>query len=183
MTDRRMYITGGIGSSGFRERFTTDYDLPNSTNYSETCASIGVMMFGQRMAAITGDASYYDYVEKALYNTVIAGINIAGDRYFYVNPLEVVPEFCTEHTYMEHVKPVRQKWFGVACCPPNVGRTLASLGQYIYAEDEYGVYINQFISSTADTEVRESRLKIKMNSTLLQDGKVQIEVQSSDQEI
>ena len=71
------------------------------------------MMFGQRMAAITGDASYYDYVEKALYNTVIAGINIAGDRYFYVNPLEVVPEFCTEHTYMEHVKPVRQKWFGV----------------------------------------------------------------------
>ena len=179
MTDRRMYITGGIGSSGFRERFTTDYDLPNSTNYSETCASIGVMMFGQRMAAITGDASYYDYVEKALYNTVIAGINIAGDRYFYVNPLEVVPEFCTEHTYMEHVKPVRQKWFGVACCPPNVGRTLASLGQYIYAEDEYGVYINQFISSTADTEVRESRLKIKMNSTLLQDGKVQIEVQSS----
>ena len=87
MTTRRMYITGGIGSSGFRERFTTDYDLPNSTNYSETCASIGVMMFGQRMAAITGDASYYDYVEKALYNTVIAGINIAGDRYFYVNHL------------------------------------------------------------------------------------------------
>ena len=119
-----MYITGGIGSSGFRERFTTDYDLPNSTNYSETCASIGVMMFGQRMAAITGDASYYDYVEKALYNTVIAGINIAGDRYFYVNPLEVVPEFCTEHTYMEHVKPVRQKWFGVACCPPNVEEPL-----------------------------------------------------------
>ena len=82
----RMYITGGIGSSGFRERFTTDYDLPNSTNYSETCASIGVMMFGQRMAAITGDASYYDYVEKALYNTVIAGINIAGDRYFLCKP-------------------------------------------------------------------------------------------------
>jgi len=179
MTTRRMYITGGIGSSGFRERFTTDYDLPNSTNYSETCASIGVMMFGQRMAAITGDASYYDYVEKALYNTVIAGINIAGDRYFYVNPLEVVPEFCTEHTYMEHVKPVRQKWFGVACCPPNVGRTLASLGQYIYAEDEEGVYINQFISSTADTEIKESRMKIKMDSTLLQDGKVQLQVQSS----
>ena len=175
MTDRRMYITGGIGSSGFRERFTTDYDLPNSTNYSETCASIGVMMFGQRMAAITGDASYYDYVEKALYNTVIAGINIAGDRYFYVNPLEVVPEFCTEHTYMEHVKPVRQKWFGVACCPPNVGRTLASLGQYIYAEDEYGVYINQFISSTADTEVRESRAEDKNEFHTLQDGKVQIE--------
>ena len=95
MTDRRMYITGGIGSSGVRVRLSTDYDLPNCTNYAETCASIGGMTLGQRMAAITGDASYYDYVEKALYNTVIAGINIAGDRYFYVNPLEVVPEICT----------------------------------------------------------------------------------------
>ena len=179
MVERRMYITGGIGSSGFRERFTTDYDLPNSTNYSETCASIGVMMFGQRMAAVTEDASYYDIVERALYNTVLAGINIEGDRYFYVNPLEVVPEFCTEHTYMEHVKPIRQKWFGVACCPPNVGRTLASLGQYIYARDEQAVYVNQFISSAADTEVGACRMKIKMDSTLLQDGKVRIEVQAS----
>ena len=91
------------------------------------------MMFGQRMSAATGEAGYYDTVELALYNTVLAGINRAGDRYFYVNPLEVVPEFCTEHTYMDHVKAVRQKWFSVACCPPNVARTLASLGQYIYA--------------------------------------------------
>ena len=102
-----MYLTGGIGSSGFRERFTTDYDLPNTTNYSETCASIGLMMFGQRMSAATGEAGYYDTVELALYNTVLAGINRAGDRYFYVNPLEVVPEFCTEHTYMDHVKAVQ----------------------------------------------------------------------------
>ena len=172
--NHRMYLTGGIGSSGFRERFTTDYDLPNTTNYSETCASIGLMMFGQRMSAATGEAGYYDTVELALYNTVLAGINRAGDRYFYVNPLEVVPEFCTEHTYMDHVKAVRQKWFSVACCPPNVARTLASLGQYIYAQEENAVCIHQFISSTAKAVLESGTVEIGMESTLLQDGKVKI---------
>ena len=136
------------------------------------------MMFGQRMASATHDAAYYDAVELALYNTVLAGINIEGDRYFYVNPLEVVPEFCTEHTYMDHVKPVRQKWFGVACCPPNVARTLASLGQYIFAQDEEALYIHQFISATASTVIGENELQVRMESELLQNGKVNIEVQA-----
>ena len=176
VVNKRMYITGGIGSSGFRECFTTDYDLPNATNYAETCASIGLMMFGQRMASLTGDASYYDTVERALYNTVLAGINIAGDRYFYVNPLEVVPEFCTQHTYMDHVKPNRQKWFHVACCPPNVARTLASLGQYIYAQDEQTIYIHLFISSQAKISLHENKILVEQQSTLLQDGKVQLRI-------
>lgn len=174
VTGRRMYITGGIGSSGFLERFTTDYDLPNRTNYSETCASIGLMMFGQRMTSVTGEAGYYDTVEKALYNTVLAGINIEGDRYFYVNPLEVVPEFCTEHTYMDHVKANRQKWFSVACCPTNVARTLASLGQYIYAKEENTLYVHQFITSEVDTNLPEGNLHMEMNSSLLQDGTVKL---------
>ncbi len=171
---KRMYITGGIGSSGFRERFTTDYDLPNRTNYAETCASIGLMMFGQRMASLTGKASYYDVVEKALYNTVLAGINIDGDRYFYVNPLEVVPEFCTEHSYMEHVKPIRQKWFSVACCPPNVARTLASLGQYIYAQDDNALYIHQFISSSVLADICGKNINVSMESQLLQNGQIEL---------
>lgn len=175
VVQRRMYITGGIGSSGFRERFTADYDLPNATNYSETCASIGLMMFGQRMASVTGEASYYDVVERALYNTVLAGINVEGDRYFYVNPLEMVPEFCTAHTYMDHVKPARQEWFSVACCPPNVARTLASLGQYIYAQDEEALYIHQFISSDVKTEIGKDKLSVSMESRLLQNGKVMIQ--------
>lgn len=178
MTQRQMYITGGIGTSGFRERFTTDYDLPNATNYSETCASIGLMMFGQRLSAVTGDAVYYDSVERALYNTVLAGINIEGDRYFYVNPLEVVPEFCTQHTYMNHVKPIRQKWFSIACCPPNVARTLASLGQYVYAQEGSSILIHQFISSEVQTETKGGTTAVKMDSTLMQDGKVGIHVES-----
>lgn len=178
--NKRMYITGGIGTSGFRERFTTDYDLPNATNYSETCASIGLMMFGQRMNAVTGDASYYDTVERALYNTVLAGINMEGDRYFYVNPLEVVPEFCTEHTYMDHVKAVRQKWFSVACCPPNVARTLASLGQYIYASEANNIFIQQYISSDIDTDLDGSHIALSMISELLQSGKIEITADVSD---
>lgn len=175
-TKRRMYITGGIGSSGFRERFTTDFDLPNATNYSETCASVGLMMVGQRLALATGEAAFYDVVEQALYNTVLAGINIRGDRYFYVNPLEVVPRFCTEHTYMDHVKCERQKWYSVACCPPNVGRTLASLGQYIYAKGKDSIYINQFISSDVETRLQQGNIRVAMESELLQNGRVQIRV-------
>lgn len=178
ITKRQMYITGSIGSSGFLERFTTDYDLPNTTNYSETCASIGLMMFGQRMSNATKKASYYDTVERALYNTVLAGISQSGDRYFYVNPLEVIPEFCTEHTYMSHVKPVRQKWFSVACCPPNVARTLASLGQYIYAQDNEGIYIQQFISSEMTVGDKGRQLKICMESSIMQNGMVRLEIDS-----
>ena len=178
MTQRQMYITGGIGTSGFRERFTTDYDLPNTTNYSETCASIGLMMFGQRLSAVTGEAGYYDSVERALYNTVLAGINIEGDRYFYVNPLEVVPEFCTQHTYMNHVRPIRQKWFSIACCPPNVARTLASLGQYVYAQEGDSILIHQFISSEVQTETKGGITTLKMDSTLMQDGKVSIHAET-----
>lgn len=180
VTQRRMYITGGIGSSGFLERFTTDFDLPNDRTYCETCASIGLMMFGQRMALLSGEASYYDVVERALCNTVLSGINAKGDRYFYVNPLEVWPDNCMEHTSMAHVKPVRQPWFDVACCPTNVARTLSSLGQYIWAEDEDSVYINQFLSSSYETEIRGQRVVVDIHSTCMHDGKVAITVEAAD---
>ena len=105
MVRRRMYITGSIGSSGILERFTTDYDLPNNCNYSETCASIGLALFGKRMAQLTRDASYMDTAERALYNTVLSGIAQDGKSFFYVNPLEVWPDNCMERTSREHVKP------------------------------------------------------------------------------
>ena len=94
MTGKRMYITGGIGSSGILERFTTDYDLPDEYNYAETCAAIGLALFGLRMAQITGKASYIDVVERALYNNILAGIALDGRSFFYVNPLEVWPDAC-----------------------------------------------------------------------------------------
>ncbi len=173
---RQMYITGGIGASGILERFTTDYDLPNDCNYAESCASIGLAMFGIRMAQITRDSSYVDTVERALYNTVLAGIALDGKSFFYVNPLEVWPENCIKRTSKEHVKPVRQKWFGVACCPPNIARTLASMGQYIYAAGEGELYINLFISNQATVHLGNEKVHVTMETRFPFENQVHITV-------
>lgn len=148
VTERQMYVTGGVGASGILERFTTDYDLSNEMAYAESCASIGLMLFGLRMNRVSRQAQYFDPVERALYNTVLASVALDGKSFFYVNPLEVWPKACMPYTSKEHVKPVRQPWFSCACCPPNVARTFASLGQYIWAQDSQRVYLNLFISST-----------------------------------
>ena len=179
VTKRRMYITGGIGSSGLLERFTVDYDLPNDRMYCESCASIGLMMFGQRMAAMSHDASYYETVERALCNTVLGGVSAAGYRYFYVNPLEVWPANCKDHTSIEYLKPVRQPWFEVACCPANIARTLASLGQYIYAVDERSIYVNLLIGSTIETTLRDTDVRIEQRSGLMNGGALELDVRSS----
>lgn len=156
----QMYVTGGIGSSGMLERFTKDYDLPNASNYAESCASVGLALFSRRMAKITHDARYMDTAELALSNTVTSGIAMDGKSFFYVNPLALWPAAGIPGTDRQHVKPVRQPWFGCACCPPNIARTLASLGEYVYftgkddaADDPAStgkdtVYVNLFVSST-----------------------------------
>mgnify|MGYP004461424095 FL=1 len=178
---KRMYLTGGIGSSGILERFTTDYDLPNGYNYAESCASIGLAMFGMRMAQITKDARYADVVERALYNTVLAGIALDGKGFFYVNPLEVWPASCMERTSKEHVKPIRQKWFGVACCPPNIARTLASLGQYIYSWDKetQELYLNLFVSSETSVVGEQGEIKVKVETKFPWEMKVNLTVENT----
>ncbi|WP_099470195.1 glycoside hydrolase family 127 protein [Konateibacter massiliensis] len=180
MTKKRMFITGGIGSSGLLERFTTDYDLPNDRNYAETCASIGLALFGRRMAEITGDSSYMDVVEKELYNTLLSGIALDGKSFFYVNPLAVWPNNCLERTSLEHVKAVRQKWFGVACCPPNIARTLASLGQYIYSQNENSLFVNLYIANEAKIELGEKEFQIKLDNHYPQSGSITVEITGED---
>ena len=152
ITRRQMYVTGSIGSSGWLERFTTDYDLPNASNYSETCASIGLALFCRRMAAHLLDARYMDTAEAALYNTVLSGIALDGKAFFYVNPLSVWPPACMEATSLSHVKPVRQKWFGCACCPPNIARTLASLPEYAFFTAPGELFVNLYLSCQVKTE-------------------------------
>lgn len=174
VTEKRMYITGGLGSSGHLERFTCDYDLPNDRMYCESCASVGLIMFGKRMAEMTGNASYYNEVERALCNTVLASLSMEGDRYFYVNPLEIHPENCLPGTSMAHVKPVRQPWYHVACCPPNIARTLTSLGQYIYAIDEKGIFINLLISS----ELQEDGITVQLNNSFIKKGQLSVTVRT-----
>ena len=118
------------------------------------------------MAQITGESQYIDVAERALYNTVLAGIALDGKSFFYVNPLEVWPPACMEGTSKKHVKPIRQKWFGVACCPPNIARTLASLGQYIYAENskKKELYVNLFVSNETELDWNENKISVKLQT-------------------
>ena len=180
IVQKRMYVTGSVGSSGFLERFTADYDLPNDSNYSETCASIALAMFGERMAKATGDASYFDTVELALYNTVMSGISLEGDKYFYVNPLEVWPETCMDFTSRSHIKPVRQKWFDCACCPTNVARTFTNLGCYIYSKEDDELYINMFIKNEASFDINGKKINLSLDTDYPRTGNIKISVNGED---
>lgn len=176
ITQRRMYITGSIGSASFGERFTCDYDLPNNTNYSESCATIGLAMFANRMFQITRDGKYMDTVERALYNTLLSGIAMDGRHFFYVNPLEVVPEVAEKNPTMRHVKTTRQKWFGVACCPPNITRTLASMGNYMYAAGENTLYSNLFINSEISAGLDCGEVSLKLSANYPDSGEIVYEI-------
>ena len=176
IVEKRMFITGGIGSSGLLERFTTDYDLPNDYNYSESCASIGLALFSRRMMLIKREAKYADIMERALYNTVLAGIAMDGKSFFYVNPLEVWPDSCMEFTSKGHVKSSRQKWFGVACCPSNIARTLASFGEYIYAWEDNRLFVNLFVANRAKIPVPDCDVDVEMQTNFPWDNRVWLSV-------
>ena len=145
---RQMYITGGIGSSRLGERFTTDYDLPSDSAYAETCASIGLMLFSSRMWLLNRKPACFDIWEQTLFNSVLSGMGKDGQHFFYVNPLEVVLNTVKQNPMLSHVKPSRQKWFSVACCPPNLARLLSSLPGYIYGLDEDRLYVTSHICSS-----------------------------------
>jgi DUF1680 family protein len=182
IVSRRMYITGGIGSTAHGEAFTFDYDLPNDTVYSETCASIGLVFFAQRMLQIEPVREYADIMERALYNAVIAGMSLDGKRYFYVNPLEVWPEASERNPSRAHVKPVRQPWYGCACCPPNLARLIASLGSYIYtvspADDT--IYAHLYIGGEAEIPLSGGPVTLRMVSGLPWDGNVRLTVHPAE---
>ncbi len=141
---KRMYITGAIGSTVHGEAFTVDYDLPNDTVYGETCASIGLMFFARQMLQNEIKGEYADIMEKAFYNTVLGGMEITGERFFYVNPLEVIPGITEKACTHRHVLTQRPKWYTCACCPPNVARLVSSLGTYAYAEKDDICYCHLF---------------------------------------
>lgn len=144
ITTKRMYLTGGIGSTVHGEAFSVDYDLPGDTAYAETCASIGLMLFASRMLENEADGKYADVMERAFYNTVLAGMQLDGKRFFYVNPLEVVPGISGVSPTHRHDLPVRPKWYACACCPPNVARLISSFGVYAYGENKDTVFCHLF---------------------------------------
>jgi DUF1680 family protein len=161
---RNMYITGGIGSSGRNEGFGDPYDLPNLQAYCETCASVGMVLWNQRMNLLTGDSKYADILERSLYNGALDGLSLKGDRFFYGNPLASEGE------------DARSEWFGTACCPSNIARLVESVANYIYARSNDAVWINLFIGSTGSVEVKNKKIQIKQVTNYPWDGKVEISV-------
>jgi len=150
--NKRMYITGGIGSTPLGEAITIDYHLPNRTAYSETCAAIALAMFCLRMLRLQNHAKYADTAERVMLNGVLSGISMSGKNFFYVNPLEIDLDFNNVNpaTKEKEQYPItrRPEMFGCSCCPPNLVRFLSMIGGYVYGYDEDTVYINQFVDST-----------------------------------
>lgn len=165
---KNMYITGGIGSTAHHEGFTTDYDLPNKEAYCETCASVGMVYWNQRMNELSGDAKYIDVLERSMYNGALAGINLKGDRFFYVNPLASDGD--------HH----RQAWYGCACCPSQISRFLPSIGNYIYGVSDEALYVNLFIGNTANFEMKGKPFLISMDTNYPWDGKVNLTIQTNN---
>ena len=179
MARRQLYITGGIGSQSSGEAFSSDYDLPNDTVYAESCASIGLMMFARRMLEMEADSQYADVMERALYNTVLGGMALDGKHFFYVNPLEVHPKSLKFNHIYDHVKPVRQRWFGCACCPPNIARVLTSLGHYIYTPHDDALYINLYVGNSVEIPVGNEALRLRISGNYPWQEQVKIVIDSS----
>ena len=164
---RNMYITGGIGSSHDNEGFTEDYDLPNLDAYCETCASVGMVLWNQRMNQLTGDSKYIDVLERSLYNGALAGISLGGDRFFYVNPLESKGD--------HH----RQEWYGCACCPSQLSRFLPSIGNYIYASSDDALWVNLYIGNTGQIRIGETDILLTQETDYPWDGSVKLTISTS----
>ena len=164
-TQKRMYITGGAGARYEGEAFGKDYELPNDRAYTETCAAIASVMWNWRMLSVTGESKYADLMETTLYNAVAPGFSLDGKQYFYENPLA------------DRGNHRRSEWFGCACCPPNVARTLASLpGLFYSTDDASNLYVHLYGSNEAQIVLPEGSVMLKQTSDFPWDGKIVIKV-------
>lgn len=180
VTNKKMYITGAIGGIQDGEAFSFNYDLPNDLAYAETCAAIGLMFWARRMLEIRPDRKYADVMERALYNSVLSGMDLDGKAFFYVNPLEVLPEACHKDSRKFHVKPVRQKWFGCACCPPNLARLLSSIGRYAYGENEDTLFVHLYIGGEITKQVGGEEILVSLDSDMPWNGNVRVTVKGKN---
>ncbi len=179
IVDKRMFITGGVGSTVNGESFTLDYDLPNDTMYCETCASIGLIFFARQMLRTQARGEYADVMERALYNTALSGMALDGKHFFYVNPLEVVPAKSDKDPTKSHVKVVRPDWLGCACCPPNLARLIASVEEYIYTDLGEKVLVNLFIKSELVKQYEDGELGLELDADYPKSGVVSLKIKNT----
>lgn len=164
---KKLYITGGIGATGHGEAFGKNYELPNMSAYCETCAAIANVYWNHRLFLLHGDSKYYDVLERTLYNGLISGINLDGNRFFYPNPLESVGQHG------------RSEWFGCACCPSNVCRFMPSIPGYVYAKKDDKIYVNLFVESESEIELGKNKINLSQKTGYPWDGNVTINVDRS----
>jgi DUF1680 family protein len=193
LMQRKMYVTGGCGAlydgvspdgtsykpddvQKIHQAYGRDYQLPNFTAHNETCANIGNVLWNWRMLQITGDAKYADVVELALYNSVLSGINLKGDKFLYTNPLAYSDALPFEQRWSKD----RVSYIGKSnCCPPNTVRTVAEVNQYAYSISDKGIYFNLYGGNTLSTDFKNSQLKLSQSTDYPWDGKVSIKIEQA----
>jgi DUF1680 family protein len=167
LTQHKLYLTGGIGPSRLNEGFTANFDLPNESAYAETCAAVGLVFWAHRMAQLNCDRRYTDVLERALYNGTISGISLDGERFFYENPLASAGG--------HH----RQPWFECACCPPNIARMIASLGEYIYAQGEQELVVHQYVQGSGRFTFNRQPITLHQETRYPWEGHVAVRIELS----
>lgn len=165
-TYRKTYLTGGIGSVRYHEKYGEPYELPNFSAWHETCASYGNAVWNHRLALLNRDARYADLLERVLYNSILVGVSLSGDRFFYQNILKCFGDYR------------RFEWINVPCCPPNVVRMIASVGDYIYATEPEtgGLYVNLFVDSDAQVEAGGQPVRVRQETRYPWEGNVRFRI-------
>jgi len=168
---KKIYLTGGIGARHEGEAFGDNYELPNATAYNETCAAIANVFWNHRLFLLHGASKYIDVLEKTLYNGLISGVSLEGDRFFYPNPLESDGEY-----KFNMGAATRQPWFSCACCPVNICRFIASFPRYIYAREKNNIFVNLFVNNISTLQLENKKLTIEQNTAYPWDGTVIIKI-------
>ncbi len=170
-TGKKMYVQGGVGAIGDGERFGSNYELPNTSAYNETCAAIANIYFNQRMFLLHGDAEYIDVLEKILYNGFLSGVGLDGKSFFYTNAMQI-------HHYLQHpdMESERSGWFECSCCPTNIARLMPSIPGYIYAQKNDSIYANLFISGIASLQLNNQSIQIKQENNYPWEGNLKFTI-------
>ncbi|MCY4064445.1 MAG: glycoside hydrolase family 127 protein, partial [Chloroflexi bacterium] len=182
LTRHQMYVHGGVGPSHHNEGFTFAYDMPTETAYCETCAAIALAFWAHRMFHLDPDSRYVDVMELAIYNSSLSGLSHAGDEFFYANPLAAYPGVNPQgrwHENLENGHHRRTPWFHCPCCPPNISRLIASIGEYAYSQAGDRVYALMYHDNAVSLNVGGSDLRLVQETQYPWDGSIRINVNTA----
>lgn len=185
---KRMYVTGGIGSTSAGEAFTFDYDLPNIIAYTESCAAIGLAFFAQRMLLIDNNSKYSNVIERILYNGFLSSLSLDGKAFFYCNPLEILPtlhkrDACVSEKSLNLPILTRKEIFDCSCCPPNITRFIPSIANFLYTYDDDTIYVHQYMESTAKIKIGDNVFVIEQKTNYPNDGKISIALHGGNKKL